>query len=58
MQRGAAATTLDGPVAVTDVKKGEKKKKKKGSTLVQQEKKHEESVQADVLTLLFVQTIC
>lgn len=32
MQRGAAASTLDGPAAVTDVKKG--RKKKKGSTLV------------------------
>lgn len=31
MQRGAAATTLHGLAAVTDVKK---KKKKKGSTLV------------------------
>lgn len=42
MQRGAAASTLDGPAAVTDVKKG--KKKKKGISSGPAGKKHEESV--------------
>lgn len=41
MQRGAAATTLHGLAAVTDVKK---KKKKKGIYSGLAGKKHEESV--------------
>lgn len=43
MQRGAAATTLDGLAAVTDVKK-EKKKKKKGDLLWSSRKKSMKSL--------------